>query len=181
MNDEFPKVLGTKRTSISQWLEAIARDVQFQPDAAVETYYAIAQPDYVAAVALTPDRRILLVRQYRPAIQRLSLELPAGIVEENEAPADTMVRELLEETGYRTKAIVEIGRAATSGGRIDNLTHSFFIETGERVSDFAEEPGVAVSWASAPELREMILSGDFAEQAHLGVVALAVYRRLIEL
>jgi 8-oxo-dGTP pyrophosphatase MutT (NUDIX family) len=181
MSGEFPKVLNTKLTSISRWLEVIEREVQFQSAAAVETYYAIAQPDDVAAIAVTPEKRILLVRQYRPAIQRFSLELPAGTVEENETPADTMVRELLEETGYRTKSIVEIGRAATSAGRIDNVTHSFFIETGERVADFVEEPGVAVSSASASELREMILSGEFAEQTHIGVIALATCRRLVNI
>jgi ADP-ribose pyrophosphatase len=102
-------------------------------------------------------------------------------VEENEAPADAMVRELLEETGYRTKSIVEIGRGATSAGRIDNVTHSFFIAAGERVADFVEEPGVAVSLASALELRGLILSGEFAEHTHLGVIALAICRRLPEI
>jgi ADP-ribose pyrophosphatase len=181
MSDEFPMVLSTKRTLISRWLDAIKREVQFQSDAAAETYYATAEPAYVAAIAMSPERRILLVKQYRPAIRRFSLELPAGTVEANEAPADTMVRELLEETGYRTKSIVEIGRAATSAGRIDNLTHSFFIETGERLADFTEEPGVAVSSASGSELRELIESGEFAEQTHLGAIALAACRRLVEL
>lgn len=88
MSGEFPKALNTKLTSISRWLEVIEREVQFQSAAAVETYYAIAQPDDVAAIAVTPEKRILLVRQYRPAIQRFSLELPAGTVEENETPAD---------------------------------------------------------------------------------------------
>jgi ADP-ribose pyrophosphatase len=155
--------------------------VQFSPDSGAEPYYAIAQPDFVVAVAVTPQRRVLLVRQYRPAIRRLSLELPAGMVDENEDPAAAAARELLEETGYPAKSVLEIGRAATSAGRIDNITHSFFIETGERVADFAEEPGVAVSSASASELRELILSGEFAEQTHLGAIGLALCKGLIRL
>jgi hypothetical protein len=46
---EFPKLLSTKRTPISPWLEVITREVQFRPNADVENYYAIAEPAYVAA------------------------------------------------------------------------------------------------------------------------------------
>jgi len=56
--------------------------------------------------------------------------------------------------------------------------YSFFIETGERAADFVEEPGVSVSSASPAELRVSVLSGEFAEQTHLGVLALAVCKGL---
>jgi hypothetical protein len=52
--------------------------------------------------------------------------------------------------------------------------YSFFIQVGVRVSAFVEEPGVSVSLATPAELRDMIRSGEFSEQAHLGVLALAV-------
>jgi ADP-ribose pyrophosphatase len=181
VSDEFPRLLSTKRTPVSPWLEVITREMQFRPDADVETYYAIAQPHYVVAVAITPEGRILLVRQYRPAVQRFSLELPGGLLDENEDPADAMVRELREETGYVTRSVTQIGRAATSAGRIDNVTYSFFIRTGERSPDFVEEPGVAVSWASPSELRNLVLSGELSEQAHLGALALAQCAGLIAL
>jgi ADP-ribose pyrophosphatase len=181
MSDEFPVLMSTKRFSISRWLEVVTREVQFRSDAEVETYYAIAQPDYATAVAITPQKRILLVRQYRPAIRRYSLELPAGMVEDNEHPANTMARELSEETGYPARSIVAIGRAPTCAGRIDNVMHSFYIETGERAADFEEEPGIAVSSATIPELRELILSGELSEQTHLGAIALAICKGLIKL
>jgi ADP-ribose pyrophosphatase len=181
MNDGWPKLTGSERTAVSPWLEVIARDVQFFPQSRVETYYAITQPHYVAAVALTPEGRILLVRQYRPAIERFSLELPAGLLEEDEDPADAMARELLEETGYATRSIALIGKAATCASRIDNTMYSFFIQAGDHVSDFVEEPGVSVHSASPAELRELILSGEFAEQTQLGVLALGLCRGLISL
>jgi len=181
VSDEFPRLLSTKRTPVSPWLEIITREVQFSPDSGAEPYYAIAQPDFVVAVAVTPQRRVLLVRQYRPAIRRFSLELPAGTVDENEGPAVGVARELLEETGYPAKSILEIGRAATSAGRIDNITHSFYIEADERVLNFVEEPGIAVSSASGSELRELILSGELAEQTHLGAIGLALCKDLIRL
>jgi ADP-ribose pyrophosphatase len=51
-------------------------------------------------LALTEEDSILLVKQYRPAIDEIVIELPAGILEEHETPLDTAQRELQEETGY---------------------------------------------------------------------------------
>jgi len=179
MND-WPRLIGRKVTPVSEWMTIVSRDVQFSPGADAETYYAIEQPSFVTAVAVTPEGRILLVRQYRPAIERFSLELPGGLVDENEDPGSAMARELLEETGYPTKSIDLIGDAATCSSRISNFMYSFFIRTGARVSDFTEEPGVSVSSATPGGLRELIRSGEFCEQTHLGVIALAMVQgRLI--
>ncbi|MBR1090307.1 NUDIX hydrolase [Bradyrhizobium manausense] len=180
MADVFPKILTVSRIPVSPWLEVIARDVQFDSGSPAETYYAVAQPDYVVALAITPDSRVLLVRQYRPAIERFSLELPAGMLDPDEDPRTAAARELLEETGYPTATIELIGKGATCSSRISNTTHSFFIRTGERVHDFSEEPGVSATLTTLDELRSLMLAGAFAEQAHVGVVALAAARGLIE-
>jgi ADP-ribose diphosphatase len=150
------------------------------PGAEAETYYAIQQPSYLAAVALTPEGRILLVRQYRPAIERFSFEFPAGVIEENESdPANAMARELLEETGYTTESITLIGHTATCSSRISNCMYSFFIRARARVPGFVEEPGVSVSSVTPGELRDLVRSGEFSEQTHLGVLTLAMVRGLL--
>jgi ADP-ribose pyrophosphatase len=176
---DWPRLTACKRTPVSEWMTVISRDVQFSPDATVETYYAIEQPNYVTALATTREGRILLVRQYRPAIERYSLELPGGLVEQSEDPATAVARELLDETGYATEMITLIGKTATCSSRISNQMYSFLIVAGARVSDFIEEPGVAVSSATPGELREVICSGEFSEQTHLGVLALAVANGLL--
>jgi len=176
---DLPKILKVERTTISPWLEVIAREVRFSREAAAETYYAIAQPDYVAVLAVTPDSRILLVRQYRPAIERFSLELPAGMVDRGEDPQATAARELLEETGYPTISIERIGLSATCSSRISNATHSFFVRTGDRAAGFVEEPGVQVIPVLQSELRPLVLSGEFGELTHLGVLAQASARGLL--
>lgn len=181
MVGELPTILKTEHMVVSPWLEVVARDVRFSAESAVETYYAVAQPDYVVMLAMTPDSRVLLVRQYRPAIERFSLELPAGVVDPNEDPPETATREVLEETGYPAMSVELIGRCATCSSRISNTTHSFFVRTGGRASGFVEEPGVEVSSASPDELRSLILSGEFGEQTHLGVLAQASARGLLVL
>jgi hypothetical protein len=74
MADSWPKLTGSKRIPVSPWLEVVARDVQFSPEATVETYYAVAQPHYVAAVAVTPERRI------KRAELRVALMLRLGML-----------------------------------------------------------------------------------------------------
>ncbi len=176
-----PKILATRRLAVSPWMEVITREVQFAEGAPAETYYAIAQPDYVLVLAITPDSRVLLVRQYRPAIERFSLELPAGLLDSNEDPAFAATRELLEETGYPTNTIELIGKGATCSSRISNTTYSFFVRTGERKPDFVEEQGVSVSLVSPEALRALVVSGEFAEQTHLGALALAALKGLLKL
>jgi hypothetical protein len=58
----WPRLIARRVTPVSQWMTIVSRDVQFSPGADAETYYAIHQPSYVAAIALTPEGRILLVR-----------------------------------------------------------------------------------------------------------------------
>jgi len=176
----WPRIIARKVTPVSQWMTIVSRDVQFSPGAEAETYYAIQQPSYLAAVALTPEGRILLVRQYRPAIERFSFEFPAGVIEENESdPANAMARELLEETGYTTESITLIGHTATCSSRISNCMYSFFIRARARVPGFVEEPGVSVSSVTPGELRGLVSSGEFSEQTHLGVLTLAMVRGLL--
>ena len=181
LDSSYPKLIRTQRTKISPWIEVIERDVQFDPSSDPETYYAISQPTFLVALVLTQERHVVLVRQYRPAIRRVSIELPAGLLERNENPETAIAREIVEETGYVCKSITKIGSAATCSSRIDNTTLSFFVEAGKQSRDFTNEPGIDVILVSFDELRELVLSGEFGEQTHLGVLALAQFRGLITL
>src|SRR5215212_2374580 len=108
MISDYPRILKRMTTTISPWVELIARDVVFSAESAPETYHSVRTPDYVVALAVTPDGRIPLVSQYRPALEAFTLELPAGLTDPGEDPAETASRELLEETGFPTRAIYSL-------------------------------------------------------------------------
>ena len=72
--------------------------------------------DYVATVAVTPEQEFVLVRQERPAIERRTLELPAGHVEAGEAALDSARRELEEETGFHVQPRRIAGQAGPRHG-----------------------------------------------------------------
>ena len=181
MSDQWPRVTSRQTIKISPWVDIVAREVEFAPGAAPEVYHAITQQDYLAIVARTPSGHFPIVRQYRPALESFTWELPAGLAEPQEDLAEGCRRELLEETGYPTRAVYPLGTASPCTGRLSNRIHSFFLETGERIADFVPEAGIEVRLVTAAELVDMINSGEFVSQLHLGALLLAELKSFIVL
>jgi len=162
-------------------MDVIAREVEFSPGAPPQTYHAVGQADYLAIVARTPDGKVPIVRQYRPALESFTWELPAGLVDRGEEISESCRRELMEETGYPARAIHPLGTAAACTGRLSNRIHSFFVETGERVASFEPEPGLTVKLVTPAELAAMIAAGEFVQQLHLGALMLAELHSFMKL
>ena len=74
--------------------------VELPDGTVVEGYFVRESRGFSVVGALTPDRRIVLVRQYKHGIAQIVLELPAGMIDVDETPDVCAVRELAEETGY---------------------------------------------------------------------------------
>ncbi|HWP27147.1 MAG TPA: NUDIX hydrolase [Xanthobacteraceae bacterium] len=180
MSDEWPKIRSRRVTALSPWMDVIERQVEFAPGAPLETYHSIGQRDYLAILALTPDGRIPIVRQYRPALETFTWELPAGLVDENENPTESCRRELMEETGFPARTIHLLGTAAPCTGRMSNRIHSFFVETGPHVVTFQPEPGLTIKLVTPNELLRIIEVGEFIQQLHLGTLLLAELRSFIK-
>jgi 8-oxo-dGTP pyrophosphatase MutT (NUDIX family) len=170
---KWPRIRSRRMIEISPWMGIIARDVEFSRNGAPQTYHAVEQADYVSIVALTANGKIPIVRQYRPAIEGFSWELPAGMVDAGESPIDCCRRELLEETGLTARRIERLGENSPCTGRLSNRIHSFFVEAGERIAAFAPEAGLTVKLASPAELARLVMAGNFISQLHLGALLLA--------
>lgn len=178
---DWPKIKARRTTKVSPWMEIIEREIEFTPGAKPELYHAVAQQDYIAIVARTPDGRIPIVRQYRPALERFTWELPAGLVDEGEAPEDCCRRELLEETGFSSKTVYELGSYAPCTARLSNRVHSFFVETGRRADQAGIEAGIELRLVAPNELAALILAGEFVLQLHIGALLLAGMRGHLDL
>jgi ADP-ribose diphosphatase len=178
---KWPRIRSRRTTEISPWMSIIAREVEFSHAAPTQTYHAVEQADYVSIVAVTSAGKIPIVRQYRPAIEGYSWELPAGMVDPGERPIDCCRRELLEETGLTALRIEQLGEQSPCTGRLNNRIHSFFVEVGERSPGFKPEPGMTVKLAAPAEVARLITSGNFISQLHLGALLLAELRGLLVL
>jgi ADP-ribose pyrophosphatase len=179
MTQGWPKIISRRATRVSPWVEIIEREVEFSAGAGPEIYHALGQADYIAIVARTPEDLIPIVRQYRPAIERFTWELPAGLVEKDESPEACCARELKEETGFAARSLHALGTYAPCTARLSNRVHSFFVETGARGEP--SEAAIELKLVSPAELAGLILSGEFVLQLHIGALLLAGMRGFIDL
>ncbi len=99
----------------------------------------VRHPGGVTAIPLLDDGRLLLIRQFRYPIQRFIYELPAGKLDSNQPPLETMMRELEEETGYRAGIMDFECCFYTSPGISDELIHLFTARKLTRLSQRLEE------------------------------------------
>lgn len=91
-------------------------------------FIVIDAPDWVNVIALTPDDRLVLVRQFRFGIDGFSLEIPGGVMEVGEEPLIAGVRELQEETGYTGAPARLLGSVHPNPAMQSNRCHFAFVE-----------------------------------------------------
>jgi len=130
----------SSRSSVfsTPWFELIGKKIG--DDSAL--HYSIATQDYVGIFAVTRNGTFPLVRQFRPAIERVTLELPSGHVDEGETPEQAAARELREETGFVAKNLALIGDLSPDTGRLSNRLWCFFANDATQESGFAPHPGI---------------------------------------
>jgi ADP-ribose diphosphatase len=91
-------------------------------DTAVREY--VRHPGGVAIVPVV-DNNVILIQQFRIAIERELIELPAGLLEAGEEPIQCAARELEEELGYRAKELIPLASYFSSVGFADERMHIF--------------------------------------------------------
>jgi ADP-ribose pyrophosphatase len=85
----------------------------------------IKHPGAVAIIAVTDEKKIVMVEQYRKALERAIVEIPAGKLEKGEEPALCARRELEEETGYECRSLELLTSFYTSPGFADEIVHVY--------------------------------------------------------
>ena len=162
--------------------EDVAWDVEL-PDGRNAVRDVVRHTGAVAIVALTDDGRICLVRQYRTALGRVTVEIPAGKLAPGEDPLECAERELLEETGMTAERMAFLTTIASSAGFCDELIH-IYMATGLTFSKSSPDADefINVDLVEVGELIDAVLDGRI-EDAKTVVGALvcdAISRRLSE-
>lgn len=113
-------------------------------------FVVIDAPDWVNVIALTPDGRIVLVRQFRFGIDAFSLEIPGGVIETGEEPLAAGVRELREETGYTGPAPRILGAVHPNPAFQNNRCHFVLVENATASHPLGWDPDEEIQITALP-------------------------------
>lgn len=154
------KVLSAQTLATGSFL-TMERLVVELPNGHVSTRDVVRHPGAVAVFAVDDDGRVLLVRQYRVALGRTMLEIPAGKIDAGEDPVTAAARELREETGCEAAALVPLISVVTAAGFCDEVVHVYRatgLTCGEPSAD--DDEFVEVEWLGLDVLLARIVAGE---------------------
>jgi ADP-ribose pyrophosphatase len=170
MKDNVEELLATHRFRV-------VRHRQQGPDGRLHVKDTVQHPGAVAILPLLDDGQVCLIRNYRIAVGKTLIELPAGTLEPGEDPAVTAHRELIEETGYRADSIEKLREFSMSPGILNERMYLFAargltagptaLEAGEQIET------LVVSW---DEAMRMVYDGTIEDAKTL--VGLMHYEHL---
>jgi ADP-ribose pyrophosphatase len=135
-------------------------------------WYSLQLPDYAVTVATTEAGYLLLVKQFRPAVEKVTLELPSGLVDAGETPAEAARRELVEETGYDAEIEV-LGPLLPDVGRLGNRIWCCVARNARPVAGRRPEAGIELAMMAPAELLSAVADGRFDHALHVAAVLLA--------
>jgi len=134
------------------------------PDGNTGKRDVVRHPGAVAIIAFMDNETILLVEQFRIALNKTMLEIPAGKLEKGEVPLECAHRELEEETGYRAGNLEYLGTIATGAGFTDEIIHIYKAsDLFKGVKGGDEDEFIEVSQYKIDEVKAMIKNGKIID------------------
>jgi ADP-ribose pyrophosphatase len=145
-------------------------------DGATVIRETVQHPGAAVVVPLFDDGRVCLVKNYRVAVKRTLIELPAGTLDPGETPIAAATRELAEETGYSAALLEPLAELVMSPGILNERTH-VFIATGLSSGTASPEPGEEIETLIVPCEEALAMIDDGRIQDAKTVAALLLYDR----
>ena len=130
-------------------------------DGTVHDFYVVDAPDWVNIIAVTPAGEIVLIKQFRHGTGEITLEIPGGMVDPGESPAECARRELLEETGFTSTQWEQIGCVRPNPAFMSNSCYTFLASGCERTSEpsFDTTEDIETLLVAPQEIKQYIREG----------------------
>lgn len=151
-----------------QWATLRVDTCDLQNGVVKDDYFVLEYPNWVNAVALTTDNKIIMVRQYRHAGDIISLEIPGGVIDGTEQPEDAIRRELLEETGYSFQTLELIATLYPNPATANNVTYTYLLKGGVKTDEqhLDEHEILNVEKYSIEEVKQLLLENKIDQSLH---------------
>lgn len=107
------------------------------------SFFVVEAPDWINVVPLTPDGRVVMIRQFRFGTDEITLEIPGGMCDPGESPPTSAIRELREETGYASDVVEPLGWVHPNPAVQSNRCHSFVARDVRQVGPPDPDPNEA--------------------------------------
>ena len=172
------KILSS-RTVFDGHIVKLRIDTLQMPDGRETTREVIEHNEVVVIVAVDSEDNTLLVRQFRHALQKELLELPAGGIDGDEDPADAVRREMQEETGYLPGKVEKLGGFYSTPGFCDEYLHLFLATELTPNQLYAEDTeDITVVRIPLTEIPSLITSGSICDAKSIaGLLTFLEYRK----
>lgn len=153
----------------------VKKDTVKLPNQKTATREWVLHPGAAAVLPILPNGDVILVKQYRYPLGRVTLEIPAGKLNNSEDPIDCVKRELAEETGYKASSFHKLGVIATTVGFSNEHIHLYLADNiiaGEKMCTDEDEfiDIIAIKWT---ELMEKIINNIIIDAKTIIAVLLA--------
>ncbi len=156
----------------SRNFKLVSREVDL-PDGSTGKFDIIVHPGAVVIVPLLSKDKVVMIWQYRPAIDKYIYELPAGTLEKNERPLLCAKRELKEETGYKAARVKFIGDIIPVPGYSSEILKIFVADiSGKSEQNLDEHEIIDVKIFSKREIRELFKSGKLVDAKSIAAFAM---------
>ncbi len=141
-------------------------------------FFVFESNEWVNIIPVTRDKEVVLIKQYRHGVSDIVLEIPGGIVENNDTPLEAAVRELKEETGYSPKEMVYLGMAHANPAFLNNRCHSYLALDvyPDGLQELDDKEDIEVLLKPLAEIPELIKSGEISHS----LILAAFYRFYLE-
>jgi ADP-ribose pyrophosphatase len=155
-------------------------DTVRMPGGRETTREIVERDDCVAVVALDADGKLLLVRQFRKAVGKELLEIPAGGIDPGESPEEAVKREMREETGYLPRKVEPLGGFYSAPGYATEYLYLYLATDLIPSQLFAEDTeGISLVRVAPEEIPELISSGGICDAKSIaGLLTYLEYRKV---
>ena len=170
-----------KVKKLSKWVSLVEAKFYNYANDKPDVYYGLNLHDYVSVIAQNNKKEIILIKQFRPLINKYTIELPGGLKDKNISHYDAAKKELYEETGFKIKTKMKfLCKNYIDIGRLNNQMYGYYAEINDfKEKKWLQEKGLTLIRIKPNKLLDLLLDGRIISAIHSNIIFCAFQKNAI--